>query len=329
MSRQVWRTVMRRQHGRLKRRLRPRIVAVCLAAAGITSGAVWLALLRQSPAPREIALGAASILFVILALVGGYSLIEDGVARRTEDRMRRFLADASHELRTPIASIQSSTETLLRTNPRRADRERLLLRVLHDTNRAGRLVEDLLTMTRLDQGIPLAREWFDLVPVIAELVARTRDLAPTITVILDAPERCPLWADPHRIAQAVENLLANARHATPDSGRITVRMSIAPGHVQIDVIDSGAGVPPGDRNRIFDRFARIPGTYVRQPIGNGLGLAIARGIAHAHAGSLDCLEPADHGGAHFAFRLPVPSTRDTRQSWDTATGTGTSPADRM
>jgi two-component system, OmpR family, sensor kinase len=284
--------------------------------------AIWYALsvafLPEPPVPREIMFGAAGVLFCLFTIIGGLAIIETRALRRAQERMRRFLADASHELRTPIAGVQASAETLLRTSPGPAAREKLVLQILREAHRAGRLVDDLLAMTRLEQRIPLAVEQFDLVPLTAAAVELTQELAPAVKVELDAPARSQLHGDPRRIRQLLDNLLSNARHATPEGGHIIVRVSDHTAEVQVEVIDTGAGIPPPDRERIFERFTRLAGTYPgapdgsapdsnapdsNAPNGSGLGLAIARGIASAHSGSLTCTDcPA--GGARFLLRLP-------------------------
>lgn len=278
--------------------------------------------------PREILLGAAGVCFCLLIIIGSLAIIEARALRRGQERMGRFLADASHELRTPIAGVQASAETLLRTSPGPAAREDLVLQILREAHRAGRLVDDLLAITRLEQGAALAREQFDLVPLIVAAVELTRELAPAIDVRLNAPARSQLHGDPRRIRQLVDNLLSNARHATPAGGQITVRVADLAAEVQVEVTDSGTGVPEPDRERIFERFTRLADTYSgerdgsapggsapgrsapdrRASDGSGLGLAIARGIARAHAGSLTCTDSAG-GGARFLLRLPRPGGR--------------------
>ena len=279
-------------------------IAALLAAIG---AATWFALAatlqREAPVPREVLLGGGAVGLLLFLIIGGLAIIEARALRRAEQRMRRFLADASHELRTPIAGIQASAETLLRTDPSRCGRENLVLQILREAHRAGRLVDDLLTITRMEQGSQLTREQFDLVPVAAAAVEVTRELAPAVDVLLNAPGHSQLRGDPRRIRQVLDNLLSNARHATPDGGQIIVRISSHADDVQIEVIDTGPGVPQPDRERIFERFARLPDSYPGRPGGNGLGLAIARGIASAHSGTLTCVDPADHG-ARFLLRLP-------------------------
>jgi two-component system OmpR family sensor kinase len=287
--------------------IRAAIVALILAAAV----AARVATLPQPPVPREILAGGAAITVTFFAIIGGFAILEARALSRAEERMRRFLADASHELRTPISGAHASAETLLRTDPGRAAREELVLRILHETHRAGRLVNDLLAMTRLEQGIPLDRTQFDLVPLAAAAVEQTRELAPALKIHLHAPARCSLVGDPLRITQILDNLLANARHATPGGGRIDVRIARRATYVDLEVVDSGPGVPPADRERIFERFTRLADAHPSRPDGNGLGLAIARSIATAHKGTLTCAGPAGPAGpaghgALFLLRLPGP-----------------------
>jgi two-component system OmpR family sensor kinase len=285
-------------------RLRTRATIATLIAAIL--GAAWLALsaalLPQPPVPREILLGAVIVCLCLFIIIGALAIIEARALRHAGESMRRFLADASHELRTPIAAVQASAETLLRTSPGRAARERLILQILREGHRAGRLIDDLLAITRLDQGIPLAREPFDLVPLATAAAELTRELAPAVDVQLRAPSHVHLRGDPR---QVLDNLLSNARHATPDGGQITVGVTDRSNEIQVEVTDTGPGVPPGHREHIFQRFSRIDGTYHRQARGNGLGLAIARSIATAHSGTLICADPTGPG-ARFLLRLPRP-----------------------
>jgi two-component system, OmpR family, sensor kinase len=294
-------------------RLRDRAAIAALLVALLA--AIWYALsvafLPEAPVPREIMFGAGGVCLVLFGIIGGLAIVEARARGRAEARMRRFLADASHELRTPIAGLQASAETLLRTSPGRAAREELVLRILREAHRAGRLVDDLLAMTRLEQGIPLAVRQFDLVPLAAAAVDVTRELAPGVSVELHAPDRSRLCGDPQRIGQILDNVLANARHATPDGGRIAVRVTNQAAGVQVEVTDTGPGVPAADRERVFERFTRLgDGGYPDGAGGNGLGLAIARGIATAHAGTLSCAEPAG-GGARFVLWLPSHGGRET------------------
>jgi two-component system, OmpR family, sensor kinase len=309
--------------------------AITTSAAAVLAAA-WYGLEaafgRQPPVPREILLSAAAICLVLLTIIGVLALIETRAMRRTQQRMRAFLADASHELRTPITAVQASAETLLRASPSPAQREKLTLQILRDVHRAGRLIDDLLALTRLEQGIPLAAEPVDLVPLAAAAADRTRELAPALTVTLHAPAHSRLRGDPARLRQVLDNLLDNARHATPPGGRITVRISNRRDTAEVEITDTGPGVPPADRERIFDRFTRLPGTCPRgphdtAPDGNGLGLAIARSIAAAHHGALTCTEPA-HRGARFLLQLPRPAAPNHKPTPTTPAATWTAPPGR-
>ncbi len=166
-----------------------------------------------------------------------------------------------------------------------------MLQILRQGHRAGRLIDDLLAITRLEQGIPLDSKHFDLVPLTAAAAGQTRELAPAVNVQLHAPSHVHLHGDPERIRQILDNLLSNARHATPNGGQITIRVTGHTTGVQVEVTDTGPGVPKPDRERIFQRFTRLNGTYLSGTDGNGLGLAIARSIATAHSGTLTCEAP--------------------------------------
>lgn len=289
----------------MKSRFHARAIIATLAVA--IAGGTWLALAaalqREPPAPREVLLGAGVVCIVLAIVIGGLAIIETRVLGKAERRMRRFLADASHELRTPIAGIQASAETLLRVEHDGAAREKLILQILREGHRAGRLIDDLLVITRLDQGIPLASQPFDLVPLARAAAEATRELAPSLDVQLDAPPHAELQGDQQRIGQILDNLLSNARQVTPGGGQIIIRITVAPSAIEVVVTDTGPGIAAPDRERIFERFARLEAGQPRAADGNGLGLAIARSIASAHAGTLTCAEPSGQG-ARFVLRLP-------------------------
>ena len=155
----------------------------------------------QPPVPREILLSGVAVCLGLLIIIGVLALIETRAMRHTQQRMRAFLADASHELRTPITAVQASAETLLRASPSPAQREKLTLQILRDAHRAGRLIDDLLALTRLQQGIPLAAEPVDLVPLAAAAADRARELAPAVTATLDASAHSRLRGDPPAFAR--------------------------------------------------------------------------------------------------------------------------------
>jgi signal transduction histidine kinase len=227
----------------------------------------------------------------------------EATARASEARTRRFVADAAHELRTPLAGVQAAAEAAVAPGLAAEDRDRLHLLLLRETHRAGRLVDDLLVLARIDAGIELRREPVDLLELARTEVERVRLRAPRLDVRLTGdPVTAP--GDAPRLAQVLANLLDNACRHT--AGRIEVRVR-APGVVTVS--DDGTGVAPADRERIFERLVRLDEARSADDGGAGLGLAIARGIARAHGGDLGCVEPVDGRGATFELRLPLSDRR--------------------
>jgi two-component system OmpR family sensor kinase len=225
--------------------------------------------------------------------------LEDVVAqaKQSEAAMRRFLADASHELRTPIAALQATIETLLREQPPRPRRDHLEAEVVRGTQRLGRLLDDLLNLARLEANEPLRSEKVDLVKLGEALVAETRSRTPArISIAHDGP--AVVIGDPDALARALRNLIDNAVSAGGDDGRIRVELHRSRARVRATVSDDGPGVPPDARERIFQGFVRLDGSA---GTGTGLGLAIARAIAHQHRGSVTC-EDCDTG-ARFTLEL--------------------------
>jgi len=228
-------------------------------------------------------------------------------ALAAEDRMRQFLADASHDLRTPLAAMIAGAERILRENPARADRETQLVQVVRDGQRAARLVDDLLFMARLDVGPqrPAAQDSLARVDIGALAVAAAAALRlqrPDLDVhVDDQTDGTTVVGDPDELRRALTNLLDNAGTATPAGGAVGVRASLDAGRVIVSVQDSGPGVPESERARIFDRFVR--GDDARSSDGSGLGLPIARTIARRLGGDV-VLAPSGRG-ARFDLWLPA------------------------
>jgi PAS domain S-box-containing protein len=219
--------------------------------------------------------------------------LEDALkeSRESESRCRRFLADAAHQLRTPIAGIRACAETLLRGAPP-ARRDELLLDVVRETSRAGRVMTGLLRMARVDQGETLTLRECDLVGVCAAEVERFQALAPDLEIGMRATTvfTSPPQLDAEVVREILANVLDNARrHA---SRRIELVVGADDGHVEIRVDDDGPGLPPADVERAFERFISLDGGG-----GSGLGLPIAKGLAKAHGGDLEYQDG-------FVLRLP-------------------------
>jgi two-component system, OmpR family, sensor kinase len=227
--------------------------------------------------------------------------LESSIARaqRSESAMRRFLADASHELRTPIAALQATAETLLREQPDRPDRDVLEARVAGDAARLGRLVADLLDLARLEANEPLARRRVDLGAVAARAVAEATGHRDRAAVDLAADDGAIVLGDADALARALRNLIDNAIVAAGPAGRVRIAVRRDAAGPLVAVEDDGPGVPAAERERIFDGFVRLE--PVRSP-GAGLGLAIARRVAREHGGDLTC--EAGGPGARFVLRLP-------------------------
>jgi two-component system, OmpR family, sensor kinase len=252
--------------------------------------------LRLNPTRTDTELGSLAAAFdqMVDALERA---IEE--ARASDAATRRFLADASHELRTPIAALQASVETLLREQPERPERDRLEAAVARDGERLGRLVDDLLGLARLEAHptrIPV-----DLAAIARPLVDDAHARSPRATITLSADGDTTVRGDPDALERVLRNLIDNALAAIQPTGRIDVKVRRRNGYVQAHVADDGPGVPEDERQRIFERFVRLdPG----KP-GHGLGLAIARRIVQQHHGDLTC-DPTPNG-ASFTLQLPTES----------------------
>jgi two-component system, OmpR family, sensor kinase len=272
--------------------LRP-LSAVIETATRIAHGDTRL---RLEPSRTDTELGRLAIAFdqMVDALE---TAIEE--ARASDAATRRFLADASHELRNPIAALQASVETLLREQPERPERDRLEAAVARDSERVGRLVHDLLGLARLEAHP--GRVPVDLASIARPLVEEAHARAPQAEIRLSGGHDAAVSGDPDALQRVLRNLIDNALAAIQPDGRIDLRLRRVNGYVEARVADDGPGVPEHERQRIFDRFVRLdPG----KP-GHGLGLAIARRIAQQHDGDLTCDETPQ--GASFTLRLPAAS----------------------
>ncbi len=225
--------------------------------------------------------------------------------RQSEDRLRRFLADASHELRTPLASIRGYAELFrLGAADDPATLERAMARIESEAARMGVLVEDLLALASLDQA-PESQE----VPVdVRELAVHdaedTRIQAPDRDVTVEADEAAVVLGDPDQLRRLLANLTRNAVIHTPPATPIELAVRRSGDRVVLSVRDHGPGLPAGSADQLFDRFWRAEGGRSRGRGGAGLGLSIARGIADAHGGQIRA-ENAAGGGARFEVTLPA------------------------
>jgi two-component system OmpR family sensor kinase len=238
---------------------------------------------------------------------------------RSETRLRHFAADASHELRTPLAAVTGYTEALLlggKDDP--ATTEYVLHQMHGELGRMNRLVVDLLTLARLEAGLPVEAQALPVAPLLEGLVDETRLLAAqagrdvqVVAADLDATAALAVLADPDRLHQILLNLLHNAVKFTPDGGSITVRAGLQNGRVALSVDDTGPGIAPEDLPFLFERFYRGDKARARgddpHAGGAGLGLAIAQGLAQAQGGQI---EVASTPGAGSTFTVLLPAAPD-------------------
>ena len=234
-------------------------------------------------------------------------------ARRSEDRMRRFIADASHELRTPLTSIRGFAE-LYRHEELRDLREasRLLHRVENEAERMSLLVDDLLLLARLDQQRPLERRPVDMLSLAAGAVLDARLLAPDREIDLvrldssDGP--LVVCGDEARLHQVIGNLVNNVLHHTPPGTPFRIGLGSGesgPGQVLIEIADQGPGLSEEDAEHVFERFYRADRSRSRIGHGGaGLGLSIVAALVAAHGGSIS-VRSSPGGGATFQVRLPA------------------------
>jgi two-component system, OmpR family, sensor kinase len=228
----------------------------------------------------------------------------EAAARQSEDRMRRFVADASHELRTPLTSIRGFAEL---TRQRGGEADPVTMRRIEDeAKRMGVLVDDLLLLARLDQQRPLARQPVDLLALAGDAVADARAIQPDRTVsleILPGSEAPVVTGDESRLRQVLGNLLSNALHHTPASAAVTVLVGTSGPDAVLAVRDTGPGLTGEQKARVFERFYRADSARTRTTGGSGLGLSIVAALAAAHAGTVEVTDTPG-GGTTFTVRLP-------------------------
>jgi len=234
--------------------------------------------------------------------------IEEAFAVRTEseNKLRRFVADASHELRTPITAIRGFSE-LHRQGAvtGEAETKQLIARIEGESKRMGSLVEDLLLLARLDQAREMDSKPVDIVKVVADAVASAQVSGPEHPITLITPNaELFMLGDEVRIHQVIANLLANARAHTPDGTPIAVMITSDESEVSISVADKGPGLSETDQQHIFERFYRADGSRTRTgDDGSGLGLSIVDAVMRAHGGKVS-VDSELGNGSKFTLTFP-------------------------
>ena len=232
--------------------------------------------------------------------------------REALDLQKAFVANASHELRTPIASMRAQLEMFrgrVGTAPR-ADLAQRVDELALETARMGALLSNLLVLARSDSGLPLARERVNLEDVLFDVYRELRPLAGQVNLSVhlddDSMGAPSVVGDHERLRQLLLNLAANALRFTPPGGSVEIRCGALDDRVRIDVVDTGIGIAPEDLPKIFDRFYRVDTGRAREDVlgGSGLGLSIAKSIVEAHGGTIDVVSEVGKGST-FSVLLPL------------------------
>jgi two-component system OmpR family sensor kinase len=256
---------------------------------------------RVSPATERTEVGRLG-----LALNAMLGQIEKAFAERqaSENRLRQFLADASHELRTPLASIRGYAE-LFRIGAARkpADTEKAMGRIEDESQRMGALVENLLTLARLDQVPELARKPVDLGALARDTADDARAIQPDREISL-AGDDVTVLGDASQLRQVLANLVRNALVHTPAGTPIELNVGSAGSTATLSVRDHGRGLPTDNSDLLFERFWRADPGRERGRGGAGLGLSIVAAIVEAHGGTVTAANAPD-GGAVFTITLPA------------------------
>jgi two-component system sensor histidine kinase SenX3 len=239
-------------------------------------------------------------------LIGAMATVEDVSERRRLDAVRRdFVANVSHELKTPVGAIGLLAEAL----EGEEDREvvaRLVQRIQTESGRIGRMIDDLLDLSRIEEQGDVTDDRVPLTLVVSQAVERVQELALRRGISLDSEavsRGTVVPGDPQQLTTAVRNLLDNAIKYSDPGSVVTVESAIADGTVEISVQDRGLGIPSRDLSRIFERFYRVDRARARDTGGTGLGLAIVRHVAENHGGSVR-VESIEGEGSRFILAIP-------------------------
>jgi two-component system, OmpR family, sensor kinase len=232
-------------------------------------------------------------------------LASEARLKESEQHLRQFVADASHELRTPIAAVSAYAELFERGAAVHSDDlPRVVSGIRTETARMDRLVSDLLTLARLDEGVPMEKAPVELVSLASEAVRAATTVGPTWPVHFWAARPVEVVGDKDQLRQVIDNLLANVRAHTPEGTTTTVRVDQDGDRAVMEVRDTGPGMPAEDARRIFERFYRADPARSRTSGGSGLGLSIVAAIVAAHGGTVAAASSPGHGMT-VTVRIPM------------------------
>jgi len=243
-----------------------------------------------------------------LATLGGLYMAGRAVrpVRDSFERQKAFVADASHELKTPLTLIRADAEVVLYRGEVGPQDQGLIEHALAETDRMNAILSSLLALARLDAGqVRAARKPFDLTAILAETAERfgARAASEEIRLEVRVPGRIPALGDPEKTGEILAALLDNALRHTPSGGSVTLSGGVKDGLAEALVRDTGPGIPPEQLPHIFERFYRVSDGRTRESGGTGLGLTIARDLVRAQGGELRA-ENMQEGGAVFRLQLP-------------------------
>jgi len=228
-----------------------------------------------------------------------------GDLQTSESRLRRFVSDASHELRTPIAAVSAYAQLLQQgAASHKEDLDRVTDGIGRESGRMTHLVNDLLLLTRFDEHHLVEPEPVELVGLTAEAIETARTVAPNWPIGFVAGEPVEILADRVALRQVVDNLLSNVRAHTPLGTRTIVSIKRIEHHAFIEIADEGPGLTEEQTTMVFERFFRADPSRSRQTGGAGLGLAIVASIVQAHGGEVTASSPPG-GGAVFCVSIPA------------------------
>lgn len=281
--------------------LRP-LAALRDAAGQVASTRDLATRLPEGDGPEEVDSLASSLNAMLARLQKSTAETE-----RALEASRRFAADAGHELRTPMTSIQANIEVLARSPNLSANERHILSDVAREHARIVTLLDALQTLARGEAATAAARERFDLTEVIDAAVQRFKTRYPLGTIAFTAPQEVGVLGWPEGLRVLVDNLLENAlRHGRPD-GSVDVSVAVGDGRIRLNVDDDGPGIPPEERERVFQRFTR--GSKARSP-GSGLGLALVAQQAALHGGTA-VIGDSPSGGTRVTVDLAADRPTET------------------
>jgi signal transduction histidine kinase len=301
--------VLADQHGRrLDRDERP--LSVALASGDPVTAPLGLHLLadgRRLP----VAVSAAPVLDPEGRVAGGVDVVRDVSREREVDEVKdALISTVSHELRTPLTLIHGFAELLVEREMDAGRRRLAADEILQASHRLGRLIDDLLSVSRADSGrLVVERRPFDLGELIDRTVSPFREVTSGHELRVEVDQELPhVDGDPDRVEQVLTNLLSNAIKYAPGGGEIVVAARLDEGQARVDVRDRGIGLTPRDIDGLFNRFYRVDRDEVRATGGTGLGLYISKRLVEGHGGRI-WAESEPGQGSTFSFTLPPAGAR--------------------